>query len=72
MVQLTVYQLLAVAFIGGCTAGLTSTLLRLTWRGLYRLFDDLITWHEARRERRRQLAEARRQLSTFTIDDLKE
>ncbi|MGW6910283.1 hypothetical protein [Streptomyces sp. NPDC054940] len=52
MAVLTTHQILLVAVIGGCAAALATTALRLLWRGLHRLFEDLVTVREARRARR--------------------
>lgn len=55
MAVLTPWQVFFVAVIGGCAAALATTALRLMWRGLCRLFEDLLTWRDARRTRRHYL-----------------
>lgn len=72
MAALTTEQLLLVAVIGGCVAGLATTLLRLLWRGLYRLFEDFLTWREARHTRRQHLATCRAIDALGTINHPKE
>jgi hypothetical protein len=59
MAVLTTWQVLLIAVIGGCVAALATSVLRLLWRGLYRLFEDLVTLREARRTRRQHLETCR-------------
>jgi hypothetical protein len=59
MAVLTPWQVLLIAVIGGFAAGLATALLRLMWRCLYRLFEDVLTWQEARRARRHHLRTCR-------------
>ncbi|MFJ4365107.1 hypothetical protein ACIP4S_13245 [Streptomyces chartreusis] len=59
MAVLTPWQVLLIAVIGGCVASLATAVLRLMWLGLHRLFEDYVTWREARRIRRHHLQTCR-------------
>ncbi|MFJ2004750.1 hypothetical protein [Streptomyces chartreusis] len=59
MAVLTPDQVLLIAIIGGCVSALVTAALRLMSRGLHRLFEDYVTWREARRIRRHHLQTCR-------------